>query len=36
MRGHKGIVALLVAFATENSRAVAPPPTRFLIGMDSE
>lgn len=34
MRGHRGMVVLLVAFATGSSRAV-PPPTRFLVGIGS-
>lgn len=33
MRGHRGMVVLLVAFATGSSRAA--PPTRFLVGTGS-
>jgi len=36
MRGHRGIVALLVAFAIGSSRVVPLPMTRFLIGTGSD
>lgn len=36
IRGHRGIVALLVAFATGSSRVVPLPTTRFLTGTDSD
>jgi hypothetical protein len=36
MRGHRGIVALLVAFATGSSRVVPLPATKLLIGTGSD
>lgn len=36
IRGHRGIVALLVAFVAGSSRVVPLVVTRFLIGTDSD